>query len=170
MGREVQMLELRLGLVGEGVRKILVELEILGLVLGGRGRFFWLQVAEIPLRPNRRCAGRIQALSLYLGRIKMQWSPMASNVLRALPMCFFYFYFFYTSMSFSPTADWGGNSGAKDSPAHVTRMDWSCFLRSRTRDCVRAHHRAGQQWPWDRAIVFYRHGHWVSNWVHSAHS
>lgn len=54
----------RLG--GEGVRKIFIELELLGLILGGRGRFSWLQAAEIALRPNRRCIRKIKVLSHYL--------------------------------------------------------------------------------------------------------
>ena len=44
------MLWPRLDLIGEEVRRIFAEQEILGLVLEGRGRFSWLQVTEIPFR------------------------------------------------------------------------------------------------------------------------
>lgn len=81
------MLRHRSGLVGEEVRRISAEQEMLRLVLGGRGRSASLQVTEIPFRQSRGRIGRILALSDYLGRARIQWSPKASNVFRASPMC-----------------------------------------------------------------------------------
>lgn len=114
------MLRHRSGLVGEEVRRISAEQEMLRLVLGGRGGSASLQVTEIPFRQSRGRIGRILALSDYLGSSRIQWSPKASNVFRASPMCSLQFILHINFiLSYHRPA---GYLAAEDSPPHTAQL------------------------------------------------
>lgn len=101
----------------------------------------------------------------------MQRSPMDSNVLGRLPCVHSFSLHINFILSYHRRA---GDLAAKASPPHThctatpTEMGRSYFLRSRLKtpgDWDGAHHRAGQLWPGNGAML-HRHGHWRTSSGH----